>query len=297
MSLFYDVIFQPENRVEGFCESRGNCYQLADGSRVAVQTTPVWCRRCGTVTDGEEVEPLDEIDRRLAELDDPSSEASRDLSLLGGLGIGGGDDPRLWEIARLTRRRRWREGRATPPKCVRCGSPDMVVFPVDRPVPRPSGAGTVEVRVAGMCSPPWNEWYFTSEGERVWATTHALLRAPGRVSVWVGMLRSEVALRDYLSAPFGFESDFGFRIDPSDRPRVVVVEDGPPEAVHDLLAGLPGSHGFAGAAAAEAWRRLNWTRVTAAVAFYGLQYDPKHDRSDADSTLRFAGAFAVTEPR
>lgn len=297
MALYYDVIFRPGDRVEGYGESRGNYYQLTDGSRIDVETTPVWCHRCGRFTDGEQVEPLEEIDRRLVELADPSSETCRELSLLGGPRTGGGDEVLRGEIERLTRQRAWRERRVTPAKCILCGSPDIVVFPLDQSVPHPAGAGTVEVGVAGMCSPRWNDWYFTSEGDRVWATTHALLRVPDRVSVWVGMVRSEVELRDYLLDPFGFESDFGFRIDPSDRPRIVVVEDGPPEAVRDLLARLPRSHDLAGAAAAEAWRRLKWSRVTAAVAFYGLRYDPRHDCSEADSTLRFAGEVAVMERR
>ena len=66
MPASYEITFLPECRVVEFDPSRGNYYELDDGSRLDMRITPVWCRRCGGVSEGEEVEPLLKIDKRLA---------------------------------------------------------------------------------------------------------------------------------------------------------------------------------------------------------------------------------------
>ena len=77
------------------------------------------------------------------------------------------DKFRLDQIAKATRRRAWRERRTSPPRCIRCGSTDVVVFPIGEPVPHPAGPGAIEVSITGMCSTSFNEWFFTPEGERI----------------------------------------------------------------------------------------------------------------------------------
>jgi len=77
-----------------------------------------------------------------------------------------------------------------PPKCIHCGSTDIVVLPVNQAVAHPEGRGMIEVTCAGMwCSTRFNEWFLTPEGERIPRDTrptywrHAALgddAAPGR---------------------------------------------------------------------------------------------------------------------
>jgi hypothetical protein len=168
MPAVYEIRFLPEGRVAHFVGSRGNYYEFPDGSHLDVQTTPVWCRRCGRVTNGEQIESLEEIDRQLADLRDPRSELYRLLAKdyqcehknLGEAFT------RLHSPER-ERRRLWRERRGSPPRCIHCGTTDIVVFPMNEAVPNPSGPGTVEVRCVGMCSTRFNEWFFTPEGERI----------------------------------------------------------------------------------------------------------------------------------
>src|SRR5689334_12324091 len=74
---FYEITFLPEGRVEQFAGSRGNYYEFEDGCHLDVETRPVWCRRCGRVTHGEAIASLVELDRQLADLDDPASELYR----------------------------------------------------------------------------------------------------------------------------------------------------------------------------------------------------------------------------
>ena len=167
MPAMYEILIAPGGGGL-FAGTRGNYYELGEGQQIDVQTTPVWCRRCGDFRHGEGIEPLEEIDRRLAELDDPNSFAYQSCfdNLFHEM-FGKGEEFRQEQITRLRRRRRWREDRVSPPKCIECGSADIVVLPINEKVPNPAGPGTVEIRIRGMCSTDFNEWHFTPEGERI----------------------------------------------------------------------------------------------------------------------------------
>lgn len=164
MPALYEIRYLPEATTKEFGGSRGNYYEFEDGSHIDVRSEPVWCRQCGDYTDGESIEPLKEIDRQLADLADPRSELYRftQVSLLGS----DGRFRRHW-IELTKQRRRWRERRVSPPRCLLCGSTDLVSFPEGVEVPNPRGSGTVVLSVIGHCSTWFNEWFFTPEGERI----------------------------------------------------------------------------------------------------------------------------------
>lgn len=149
MPAVYEIRFLPEGRIEELSGSRGNYYEFPDGRRMEVETTPVWCRPCGRVTEGEEVETLAQIDRELADLHDPTSERYRSTQRPP---RDDGHELRLFLIDRARRRRTWREVRVSPAKCLACGSADIVVFPDQQPVPHPAGTGTVTVACVGLCT-------------------------------------------------------------------------------------------------------------------------------------------------
>jgi hypothetical protein len=65
------------------------------------------------------------------------------------------------------RRREWLQARRWPPKCIRCGTTDVVDLPEGRAVLHPAGNGTITLSWVGMCSTPFNEWFFTPEGDRI----------------------------------------------------------------------------------------------------------------------------------
>jgi hypothetical protein len=164
MPALYEIRCLPKGTTDEFAGSRGNYYEFEDGSRIDVRSEPVWCRRCGNYTHGESIESLDEIDRQLADLEDPHSELYRmtEASLSGP----GGRFRRHW-LELTEQRRRWRERRISPPRCLLCGSTELVSLPKGVEVPDPRGAGTVVLRVIGHCSTSFNEWFFTPEGERI----------------------------------------------------------------------------------------------------------------------------------
>jgi hypothetical protein len=58
-------------------------------------------------------------------------------------------------------------GRESPPKCLECGSTEIVVFPVGGRVKNPTGSGRVEITITGHCSTSFNNRFYTPEGDRI----------------------------------------------------------------------------------------------------------------------------------
>ena len=168
MPALYRIKYLPDGPEMDVCGTRGNYYEFDDGSRLDVHTTLIWCRQCATIRDGERIESLEDIDRQIKDLNDPASELYRMTanSVLQEL-TGRGEEFRLEQIEKLKRRRRWREARTSPPKCISCGSTDLYVFPVNEVGPNPTAPGEVEVNIIGMCSTDFNNWFFTPEGDRI----------------------------------------------------------------------------------------------------------------------------------
>jgi hypothetical protein len=155
MPAVYEIKFLPSGDVLEFYGSRGDSYECEDGSCVGVISKLVWCRRCGDFTHSESIEGLDEIDQLLADLHDPSSEVSRGLRY------------RLRIIEQMEERRRWLLGRRSPPKCLECGSTDIVIFRSGERAEYPGGPGWVEITVTGHCSTSFNNRCYTPEGDRI----------------------------------------------------------------------------------------------------------------------------------
>lgn len=164
MPPIYEIKFLPSGQTRAFHGSRGNSYELEDGTRLDVRSGPVWCRRCADFTDGESIESLDEIDRQIADLRDPTSELYQFFQdgVTGSIGVDG-----IHLIMALEQRRRWREGRRSPPKCLECGMTEIVRLPDGEIVLIPTGPGWVEVTITGHCSTWFNNVFYTPEGARI----------------------------------------------------------------------------------------------------------------------------------
>jgi hypothetical protein len=166
----YEIRYLPNGPITKFYGSRGNYYEFEDQSRLDMATTPVWCHHCGKITYGEKIEPLAEIDKHLADLNDPTSTTYK-LTMRslfpGHEELVPREKFRLEMIGKAQRRRAWREQRRSGPKCILCGSTHIFVFPFNQQVPNPAGEGTVVVTGVGMCSTSFSEWFFTPEGDRI----------------------------------------------------------------------------------------------------------------------------------
>jgi hypothetical protein len=164
----YQIRWLPDGPTEEFAGSRGNYYEFAEADRLDLLSTPVWCHRCAQITHGEDLSTIEEIDKEIRDLTDPESELCRMTrhGLVEEL-CGKGDEFLRDRLAETRRRRRWREARKAPPKCILCGSTEIIVLPIGEAVPSPRGEGQVRVEIVGMCSTSFNEWFFTPEGDRI----------------------------------------------------------------------------------------------------------------------------------
>ena len=179
MPSFYTISFEPGGQTEDFHATRGSYYLWPDGTRLDLNAAPVWCRRCDAVREGEVVESTAVLDKLIADLQDPTSlmyqfVQAADLShLKPGSTDAPSRNPRVDlhdDIERARRRRRGRTERVSPAKCLTCGSTELVLLD-RRPVPHPSGTGTIEARHAGFWSGIFPRWAFTPEGDRILPAT------------------------------------------------------------------------------------------------------------------------------
>ena len=164
MPAVYQIKFLPGGETQGFYGSRGDHYELANGTHIDLRSSPVWCRQFHEFTDGESVETLEEIVRQIADLRDPTSELFRFFkdSSTNSIGVDG-----IHFISELEKRRRWRESRQSPSKCLGCGSLEIVLLPHGQKVTNPTGPGWIEITVTGLCSTPFMNRYYTKEGDRI----------------------------------------------------------------------------------------------------------------------------------
>ncbi len=159
MAVLYEITYLPVGRVETLTRSAEYSYVLPDGSDVPVHTTPAWCHRCAARTDAEELGSLGEIDATIRKYQRTKWEVHGDADVPG--------DPLQVRVEEMMPRRRWRVARSSPPKFLRCGSTDILAFPVHEPVPNPAGPGTIELRVLGFSDIYLDRCYFTPEGDRI----------------------------------------------------------------------------------------------------------------------------------
>lgn len=172
MPGLYEIKYPGDMPVAEYAGMRGNYYEMPDESHIDLSSRPCWCSGCNTVTDGEWIETLQELESELNALHDPTSkryqfhESMEEISQIPGrpfqrIGF------RESAIKRTHERIKWRQLRTAPSKCIICGSTD-IHFPCDA-----DGRVEVDGRIVvwilpiGMCSTLFNEWYFTVDGDRI----------------------------------------------------------------------------------------------------------------------------------
>lgn len=166
MPAFYRLTFLPEGRTEDFAGSCGNYYRLEDGNEIELKSQPVWCDQCGKVTHGEEIESVEQLDKKIAGLERLAAEIRLEMTRPPLPTFDApGDRIQLKQIAELQLRRKWRRTRSSPPRCIPCGSSQIV--PLEYDVPVRAGRGFVLLDCVGFCDIGFHISYFMPEGQRI----------------------------------------------------------------------------------------------------------------------------------
>jgi hypothetical protein len=165
MPGMYEITLLPEKKVHRFCGTRGNYYQLPDGSKLDVHRKPVWCRHCQAFSEGEWLQSVPELEQAIAAYSDINS-AERQRVLQSSF-IQDKAGSLAKRLAQSTVRLQWRKGRATPPKCLECGTTEIVDLGNGQEIASPCSPGTLTIQLVGMCSTEFRNYFYTPEGNRI----------------------------------------------------------------------------------------------------------------------------------
>ena len=166
MPAIYLLTFLPERRTEDFAGSREDYYRLPDGAEIMLYSAPAWCGRCAKVVHGEEIESVDAIDKRIANLERLAAEIRCEMTHppLPTPNVPG-DRYQQEQIAELKLRCEWRTRRSSPPKCLTCGS--TVIVPLDDGKTMRITGGSVRCDFTGMGDTASHMRYYSPDGELI----------------------------------------------------------------------------------------------------------------------------------
>jgi hypothetical protein len=181
MPSYLKITFMPEGKIVDWCVN-DDCFYAMDGYQIQISTWPVWCNQCREFTDGEIIHSLEELTACAARLE--SGELAREheqrtawSTQQYAADAGNVDEKRVRakrrreksELRMARREIEWRTQRRSPPRCLGCGTTDIVDFRHDEEVPSPCSDGTVRIEYAGHCRSMNPKAYYTAEGEEITA--------------------------------------------------------------------------------------------------------------------------------
>lgn len=160
----FEITFLANGKVEKHYTRDYDRYVLSDETYVDVITAFFWCNRCGKVIQGELVESLEALDTAIANLSNPESAAyqyyatmyrrkkDRDRAILPYKSM-------------LVDRKRWLVNRASPARCLTCGTVDLISLKSSDEIETDAGKITIRFRV--FASLAYNPRYFSPEGDLI----------------------------------------------------------------------------------------------------------------------------------
>lgn len=137
-------------------------YILDDGSRLGVAQEDYFCRACNRFVAGERIESVAELEFLLEQIENnPESRHRKFAEYIGDL-------PK--QISDLQARINWRKKRQSPPKCLHCGSTDILPVPEDEEFDHP--ATGLRMKAAGQGFASTDQWHatYTPEGDSIEST-------------------------------------------------------------------------------------------------------------------------------
>ena len=156
-------------------------YVFGPQAELESMTRPGWCYHCRAFKYCESPLSLEELDEEIESLHDPNSESRIWYSehhkrlrweIFGNQSIKDAEAELESYIAQIIedmrQRRKWYATRMSPPKCLSCGSTNLLLFPCGEEVKSPCSEGTliwydIQVRDGKILEPV----YLTPEGDRL----------------------------------------------------------------------------------------------------------------------------------
>ncbi|HET6883758.1 MAG TPA: hypothetical protein VFI31_26635 [Pirellulales bacterium] len=165
-SFIYTVTFLPEQRKEERYSPLAY-YRLPDGVEIRIHTALVWCNRCRVVTWGEHLPTLEEIDDQRAGEDVFVEHFSQLIGDFLALDVceQGLEEYRADLRLDNERRRQWLFVRQAKPRCLDCGSTDIIGLPLNEETLIPTASTSVVVTLSGRYSGDHTPRIFDPDGE------------------------------------------------------------------------------------------------------------------------------------
>jgi hypothetical protein len=159
MPFIFEIDHGDGGRSESLLLFLGRYYRLADGSTQMIDEQAAWCTRCRRVIAAEQLRPLPELERKLAELQQGDKPL---LDLLSAL-FGSVEE----EIVNIRNKLEWRQRRTSSARCLNCGSEDIVPLPFEGETVHPGNGRTIRVRCENRCDALRLDAYYSTEGIRI----------------------------------------------------------------------------------------------------------------------------------
>lgn len=134
-------------------------YLLEDGTRLHVNQNDYYCTVCDCFVIGERIETIAELKYQIDQIEnEPESRHRKIAEYFGNV-------PK--QIADLHVRIDWRRKRKSPPKCLHCGSTEILAIPEDDEFLHPATGQQMKVTGRGFASTAVWQATFSPEGDRL----------------------------------------------------------------------------------------------------------------------------------
>jgi hypothetical protein len=160
-ALLVEYLLSDSGRRRSVAYSAFINYRLPDGTDLPILQVPAWCSACGEFVLAEDLPTIASLGGEIQRLE------AGDPTLLQVWAFVSGGAPVEQRLAELRRRIEWRKARHGLPRCLHCGSPDVVPIPTSGEFNHPLTGERVVVGDSGFGdTPPWRALY-SPEGKRL----------------------------------------------------------------------------------------------------------------------------------
>ena len=164
------IVFQPSGKRIEF-EHCFFTYALSKKDGLHVYASAGWCYRCRNFKYCEYIQSLEELDREIESYYDPASKNYAYAIGESSNWAGNTDSlkPIYFEqiVDCVRKRRNWRATRVSPPKCLWCGSTNIILFPFNEQSKSPCSDETLTLFFQEAKMSYYPQFWLTSEGGRM----------------------------------------------------------------------------------------------------------------------------------